>query len=659
MTTGIGGNETFDFIVVGSGAGGGPLSANLARAGYRVLLLEAGSDYESLTYTVPAFHGLATEDPNMRWDYFVKHYADPARQRRDSKFDAAHDGILYPRAGTLGGCTAHNAMITIVPHDSDWDAIAQSTGDLSWSADRMRRYFERLERCAYVPRPGTEPTVPFPAAAQRTPWGPSPGGGFGPPDSRGHGFEGWLGTSLADPRLILGDGVLLGIAQATLEVAFRHGLEARGDILRRTVGAMCEALCTGKSLFGSLVRDVDPNDREVAKSSPEGMVLVPISTRDAKRNGPREYIRETQRLIPGRLVVRTNCLATRVVFAEGNTATGVEYLAGPHLYRADPLARPVADMEPLRRVVHARREVILAAGAFNTPQLLMLSGIGPADELRRLGIGVRVDRPGVGRNLQDRYEVGVLSEMKVDFPILRGLTFNPPVPGQPPDEGFRQWLRGTGVYSTNGIVFGVVKRSAPDLPEPDLFMFGLPSSFRGYFPGYSALLEAKRNHFTWAILKAHTENRGGRVTLRSADPTEVPEINFHYFSEGTDPDGLDLRAVMNGVKFVRDINAAVPATCHAELLPGKSMDTDDEVRTFVQDEAWGHHASCTCKIGHRNDPTAVVDSEFQVIGTRRLRVVDASVFPRIPGFFLVTPIYMVSEKASDVIIRRARETVAA
>jgi choline dehydrogenase-like flavoprotein len=128
MTMGIDGNETFDFVVVGSGAGGGPLSANLARAGYRVLLLEAGGDYESLTYTVPAFHGLATEDPNMRWDYFVKHYADPVRQRRDSKFDAAHDGILYPRAGTLGGCTAHNAMITIVPHDSDWDAIAQSTG---------------------------------------------------------------------------------------------------------------------------------------------------------------------------------------------------------------------------------------------------------------------------------------------------------------------------------------------------------------------------------------------------------------------------------------------------------------------------------------------------------------------------------------------------
>src|SRR4051794_40632022 len=112
-------DETFDFIVVGSGAGGGPLAANLATRGFRVLLLEAGGRSENDLYRVPGFHGLASEDVEQRWDYWVHHYADLARERLDSKYSEVEHGVLYPRAGTLGGCTAHNAMITLQPHDSD------------------------------------------------------------------------------------------------------------------------------------------------------------------------------------------------------------------------------------------------------------------------------------------------------------------------------------------------------------------------------------------------------------------------------------------------------------------------------------------------------------------------------------------------------------
>ncbi len=150
---------SYDYIVVGSGAGGGPVASALARAGFQVLLLEAGSDRGSqLVYQVPVFHGLSTEDETMRWDYFVQHYEDPARQHADSKYSTAHGGVLYPRAGTLGGCTAHNAMITVYPHNSDWDGIAEATGDKSWRASEMRRYFERLERCDYLLEPGKYPT---------------------------------------------------------------------------------------------------------------------------------------------------------------------------------------------------------------------------------------------------------------------------------------------------------------------------------------------------------------------------------------------------------------------------------------------------------------------------------------------------------------------
>jgi choline dehydrogenase len=527
----------------------------------------------------------------------------------------------------------------------------------------MRRYFERLERCAYVPRPAAEYRRPLDSGMRDSRWAAPVVPGPELADLRGHGFEGWLGTSVADPRLVLGDCMLLNIALATAGVCFRYGLETVCEVVRRVLTAACDTLTTGRDILGSLVRYVDPNDREVRRLSPEGLVLIPLTTRLSgqrwERNGTREYIRETQRLIPDRLIVRTNCLATRVVLDEHNTATGVEYLAGEHLYRADPHRREVADLDPLRRTAHARREVILAAGAFNTPQLLMLSGIGPADELRRFGIEVRLDRPGVGRNLQDRYEVAVITEMRREFQLLHGLTFRPPKPGETPDAAFSQWRRGTGVYSTNGVLLGVVKRSSPELADPDLFIFGLPGLFSGYFPGYSRLIERKPNHFTWAILKAHTRNRGGTVMLRSADPTDVPDINFHYFKEGTDLEGADLRAVVEGVEFARAIMDAVPAICGAEILPGMSRITEDEVRTFVQDEAWGHHASCTCKMGCPDDPTAVVDSDFRVLGTRNLRVVDASIFPRIPGLFIVVPVYMISEKASDVIIRAARESAVA
>lgn len=606
----VNGAEDFEFIIIGSGAGGGPLAANLARNNHKVLLLEAGSDQGGNTnYQVPAYHGFSTEDPAMRWDYFVDHYGDDAQANRDSKMvlDQAGNpvGILYPRAGTLGGCTAHNALITIIPHDSDWNNIAGITGDASWSADRMRPYADRVLR--------------------------------------------WLGNEHADTNLALFDFKLQRVVMA--------GVFAFGG-------------ASGQNVFKNLVNDisglVDLLKKDINEDGPEeGVYSFPLAMKDGKRHAVREYLRQTEAEgFP--LTIQTGAFVTNLVYADElddngkPRVVGVDFVSGDHLYKADPNGKG-GDGATKQRVL-AGREVIVAAGAFNTPQILKLSGIGPKAELDSMGIPVRADRPGVGENLQDRYEVGIVSKTRGDFSILKDckLTQDPDT-----DACLEEWENGEGPYRSNGGAVTIVKRSSRDLPDPDLFIFGVPGKFAGYEPGYSAEALKDRSLFTWLILKGHTKNRAGTVKLRSDSPFDRPLIDFHYFDRGTKggADAHDLDAMVKGVGFVREIGKKARTLLGApffgrydEVWPGPEVQTSDEIATWVKDEAWGHHASCSAKIGADDDNMAVLDSRFNVRGVSGLRVVDASVFPEIPGFFIVMPIYMVSEKATDVILADLGET---
>lgn len=626
----------FDYIIVGSGAGGGPLAANLAKTGFSVLLLEAGGDPCSVDdlgrwmYEVPIFHGLSTEYPECAWNYFVRHYSNTTQQQKDTKYDPKQDGVWYPRAGTLGGCTAHNAMITVLAQASDWNRIAEITGDASWRSENMRHYFTRLENCRYVPNPDSvkgkiEGALSSVAELLK-----------GDKDwrdwSHGHGFNGWLATSEADPTLVLRDPE---IVTALLDAVKQAIIDHIGNPWVR---------------FDTRF---DPNDSRNATESPEGLAFTPLAVDQGKRNGPREYLLRTQKNFQDKLTILKNALVTRILF-EGTQALGVEYLEGRHLYKADPNAAADPSSAP-RREVRAKREVILAAGAFNSPQLLKLSGVGPRAELSAFGIPVVVDSPGVGENLQDRYEIGVVSGFAHNFDLLNKATFGPPSPD--PDAYFKEWETGKGIYASNGALIGIIKRSTPDKKEPDLYIFGLPGFFRGYKQGYSKEFERYHNRFTWAILKARTNNTAGRVTLRSAAPWDTPKIEFKYFSEGNDPNGEDLEAVLEGVEFVRNMNQRLQklGLIANEQVPGPDYQTEDATREFIRNEAWGHHASCSNKIGADDDPKAVLDSRFRVRGTQGLRVVDASVFPHIPGYFIVSAVYMISEKATDVIVEDAEQ----
>ena len=315
-------------------------------------------------------------------------------------------------------------------------------------------------------------------------------------------------------------------------------------------------------------------------------------------------------------------LATRVLF-QGRRATGVELRLGGGA----------------REIVRARREVVISASAINSPKLLMLSGIGPADQVRRHGIEVLADRPGVGENLQDHLEVYIQARCKQPITLngRLGLLSKALIGAQ--------WLfLRSGLGATNHFESCGFIRSRAGEEYPDIQYHFLPAAVR--YDG----TEAVNGHGFQVHTGPMRAKSRGHVRLASADPAAAPKILFNYMTH-TD-DRTDFRAT---IRLTREImgQAALAPYFESEIQPGAGLQSDAELDGFVREHAESAYHPCgTCRMGRADDLMAVVDPQCRVIGVEGLRVADSSIFPRVTNGNLNAPSIMTGEKAADHILGR-------
>lgn len=290
-------------------------------------------------------------------------------------------------------------------------------------------------------------------------------------------------------------------------------------------------------------------------------------------------------------------------------------------------------------IVRARREVIVAASSINSPKLLMLSGIGPAQHLKEHGIAVVADRASVGQNLQDHMEVYIQQES------LKPITLNSKLGLFSKARIGAQWLFfKTGDGATNHFESAAFVRSKPGVDYPDIQYHFLPAAIR-----YDGKAAAKGHGFQAHVGPMRSKSRGS-VTLRSSDPLEKPKIVFNYMSHPDD--WADFR---HAVRLTREIfgQAALDPYRGREISPGAHVQSDEAIDDFLREHAESAFHPCgTCKMGAASDPMAVVDPQCRVIGVEGLRVADSSIFPRVTNGNLNGPSIMTGEKASDHILGR-------
>ena len=396
-----------------------------------------------------------------------------------------------------------------------------------------------------------------------------------------------------------------------------HGGEGRLEV---AVGQMHNPLCA--AFLNAGVEAGYPRTNDVNGHQQEGFGRMDRTTGlDGKRaNTARMYL-DPIRHRPN-LTIVTGALVHRVLL-DGRRATGVAYEHGAQ--RLEALAS---------------REVVLSGGAINSPQLLMLSGIGPADELREHGIAMVHELPGIGANLQDHPDAAVVQACKQPVSLHDTLSWLGKV-----KVGLRWFLFHDGPGATNHYEAGAFVRSRAGIEHPDLQLVLVPFGLGGDEAVTEVSIGQHAFSTTMDLLRPTSR---GRLTLRSSDPRDHPHLLINYLAT---PE--DVSALVAGLRLIRELHAqpALSPFSGEELSPGPGVASDAELEAWLRAHiGTSYHPVSTCRMGPDSDPMAVVDAQLRVHGMERLRVVDASVMPDLMSGNTNAPAIMIAEKGADLIL---------
>ncbi|NMK47970.1 GMC family oxidoreductase N-terminal domain-containing protein [Achromobacter sp. Bel] len=529
--------DSFDYVIVGSGAAGSILANRLSANGATVCVLEAGPPDNSPFLHIPAGFIKAVFNKKYAWQFSSEGTAQTNGRR-----------VPIPQGRTLGGSTSINGLVYNRGQAADFDHWA-SLGNPGWAYADVLPYFKSMER--------------------------REGG-----DDRYRGRQGELPVT---------------------DIDWIHPL--------------CEAFIAGAVEQG-LPRNPDYNGADQA-----GVGYFQRTISNGWRMSTAKCFLKPA-MARKNLDVRTIAQATRVLF-DGTRAVGVAYCHPAHPARV--------------RAVRANREVIVACGAINTPKLLQLSGLGPADLLREHGIPVVRDLPGVGENLSDHYSVRIVARVK------NSQTMNELVKGLNLAGQISRWLfKRPSIMALSPSLLHYFWKSRPELTAPDLQGVFTPASYKeGYvgvlddFPGMTAGV--------WQ----HRPDSRGQVRIRSADPLQDPVILANYLA-----DERDQQTLVRGIRLARRLlqSQALAPYFDSEALPGPLCESDSELLDFARRfGVSSYHVNGTARMGPADDKYAVVDAQLRVHGVENLRVIDSSVMPSMPSANICAATMMIGNKAADLI----------
>jgi choline dehydrogenase-like flavoprotein len=709
-------NQVFDVIIVGGGNAGLVLANRLTEdPNLKVLVIESGRDDTRLApllpldlpnplpnktsnpwSVLPRLGPLATYGNNLAvgfdgWQHMPLLRNDPTSRQ-----------IFYSRGSTWGGCTLHNAGVALRGHSEiydEWDVVSGNTG--IWNYNALIPFFKKMENRGMH-------TAPFDAIRTGGLYfnplqAPNTVGDFDPATQ---GVGGPITLFWFD------------LSNDPLAVAIKNAA---------SVGPYPFGAYPGTFVLGGIPADVDPDNqtnKQYITSQPEtgyDQFSVDFPALDPYKTGPVAFPNTYGPLsgVPPRiqrghaagyylypvisrpnLTVLSEALVTKVIFDNQNNAIGVQYLQSDtgtptgtwNVYQSgrqmntsragiggtpsDATANAAIALKKGPKVARAAKEVILSAGVYNSPQILLLSGVGPSADLDALGIPVIKNLQGVGQHLVDHAETDIcwFHETPFDFfadisagqlPQSGLMTFDFVSDSSQPFGDFSAHVYPGGIVTGWGGIGDIMDSfignarydGPPQYIYPFIFSFDdFTSGNQRYDPPLSYL-----THTSILLEKRGNVRSNGFVKLRSADPTDRLNIVMNLLL-----DPVDMQSYVNAFRdtiapFVQNLSAqgffdawVAPApadflTSGTVLLANKSNFNQAAFEQWVLRHLWAHHASGTCKMGVASDPMAVVDARLRVFGVQRLRVVDCSVFPVIPTSNTQIPAYVLAERAADLI----------